>query len=427
MIVILLGSFLLLVALGAPIAFCTGVSALISLFAAGTPLSAVAQRMFASADSFTLLAIPFFMLAGKLMEFGGISKRIITFVENLVGYVAGGIAVVSTLACMFFGAICGSSSGTVAAIGSVMMPSMEQNKYDKGFAGAVIATAGSLGILIPPSIPMIIYAVSLGVSVSDLFIAGIEIGIIAGIALIAYIMIKSKKCGYKGIDKRPTLREVGRSFLSAIPALLMPIIVLGGIYGGFFTPTEAAAVACLYGFVVGCFFYRAYRVSDLLEIVLVSAKNTAIVMLIITTSALFGWQMTILQIPQLIASSILSITQNGTIITCMLLVFLIFVGTFMEGNAYIVILAPLLAPIVSELNINLIQFGIVMVVSVCVGTITPPLGLNMFTVCGICDVKIEQIIKHIMPFVLIMSGVLFLAAFWPDSSLLFVRLFGSGA
>lgn len=413
---ILLGTFLVLVALGMPIGFCTGISALVSLSVANTPLSAIAQRLFAAADSFTLLAIPFFMLAGKLMEYGGISRRIVRFVEVLIGYVAGGMAVVATAACMFFGAICGSSSGTVAAIGSIMLPSMEENNYDKGFASAVIATAGSLGILIPPSIPMIIYAVSQGVSVSELFTAGIEVGVISGVALIVYIMIKSKKCGYKGLDKRPTFKEVWIAFKDAALALLMPVIVLGGIYGGFFTPTEAAAVACLYGVIVGGFVYKQFKLSEVLNIMFISAKNTAIVMFIIVTSALFGWQMTILQIPQAIANVLLSLTSSRTLIICIILVFLVFVGTFMEGNAYIVILAPLLAPIVGSLGMSLVQFGLVMTVSVCVGTITPPLGLNMFCVCGIYDVKIEQIIKSIVPFVLIMTGVLFLVAFVPAAT-----------
>ncbi len=417
---ILLGSFMILVAFGVPIAFCTGLSALVSLVVAGTPLSAVAQRVFAATDSFTLLAIPFFMLSGKLMEYGGISKRIIRLVETLVGYVAGGMAVVSTIACMFFGAVCGSSTGTVAAIGSIMMPSMEENNYDKGFAGAVISTAGSLGILIPPSIPMIIYAVSQGASVSDLFTAGIEVGVISGVALIIYIMIKSKKCGYKGLDTRPSVQEVWVAFKDAILALLMPVIILGGIYGGFFTPTEAAAVACLYGFIVGCFVYKQFRLSDVPEIILVSAKNTATVMFIIATSSLFGWQMTILQIPQSIATGILSVTTSKILIILIMLVFLVIVGTFMEGNAYLVILAPLLAPIATALGLSLVQFGLVMVVSICVGTITPPLGLNMFCICGIYDVKIEQVIKNIIPFVLIMIGALMLVAFVPAASMLFL-------
>lgn len=419
---ILLGTFAVLAAFGVPIAFCSGIASMVSLAASGTPLTVVAQRMFAASDSFTLLAIPFFMLAGKLMEFGGISERIIKFVESLVGYVAGGVAVVSTLACIFFGAICGSSSGTVAAIGSVMLPSMERNRYDKGFAGAVIATAGSLGILIPPSIPMIVYAVSIGVSVSDLFTAGISVGLISGLLLIIFIMVKSKRCGYKGFDERPTLQNTWVAFKKAFLALLMPVIVLGGIYGGFFTPTEAAAIACLYGFIVGCFVYRTFSIRELPNIVLISAKNTAIVMLIISTSSVFGWQMTIMQIPQMIATAILALTTNSILIISLLLVFLIFVGTFMEGNAYIVILAPMLAPIVSSLGMDLVQFGLVMVVSVCVGTITPPLGLNLFTVCGIYDVKIERVLTNIMPFVLIMSAVLFMVAFWPDASLFLVKL-----
>ena len=419
-ILILLGVFLVLVIMGLPIAYCTGLAAVTSLIFAGTPLTAAAQRVFAAADSFTYLAIPFFMLSGKLMEHGGISRRMIKLAEVLVGYVAGGLGVVSTLACMFFGAVCGSSTGTVAAIGSIMMPSMEENKYNRGFAGAIISVAGSLGILIPPSIPMIIYAVSQGVSVADLFTAGIEVGIISGVALIIYIIIKSKKCGYVGTDHRPTLKEVWIAFKDAILALLMPVIILGGIYGGIFTPTEAAAVACLYAFFVGCFVYKQFSLKDFPKILLEDGKNTATVMFIIVTSALFGWQLTILQIPQTLAAGILSITTNKFLIVCIMLLFLVFIGMLMEGNAYLIILSPLLAPIASALGINLVQFGLIMVVSICVGTITPPMGLNMFCICGIYPVKIEEVIKNIIPFVLIMVGVLFLVAFVPGASMLFL-------
>lgn len=415
---VLLGSFVVLVALGLPIAFCTGISSLLSMMAAGTPLSAVAQRMFAAADSFTYLAVPFFMLSGKLMEYGGISMRMIRLAETLVGYVEGGLAAVSTIACMFFGAVCGSSTGTVAAIGSIMMPSMEENKYDKGFAGAVISVAGSLGILIPPSIPMIIYAVSQGVSVSDLFTAGIEVGTISGVALIIYILIKSKKCGYRGIERRPSAQERWKAFKDAILALMMPVIILGGIYGGIFTPTEAAAVACLYAFIVGCFIYKEFTIADVPKIILISAKNTATVMFIIVTSALFGWQLTLLQIPQTLAAGILSVTTNKFLVMAIMLVFLVFVGMLMEGNAYLIILSPMLAPIASSFGINLVQFGLIMVVSICVGTITPPMGLNMFCICGIYDVKIEQVIKNILPFVVIMVAILFLVAFVPSASML---------
>lgn len=422
--IVLLGTFLVLVILGVPIAFCTGIASLASLIFSGTPLSAVAQRIFAATDSFTLLAIPFFMLAGKLMEHGGISRRIIRFVDSIVGHVPGGLGVVSTLSCMFFGAISGSSTGTVAAVGSVMIPSMEESKYDRGFAGALIATSGSLGILIPPSIPMIIYAVSQGVSVSALFIAGMQIGIISGLLIIAYILIKSKKEGYRGREKRASLKEIVVAFRESVLALLMPIIVLGGIYGGIFTPTEASAVACLYGLIVGCFVYKEFRLRDLSKILIESAKNTATVMLIIATSALFGWQLTILQIPQNIATAILAITESKILIMSIILIFLVIVGTFMEGNAYIVILAPLFAPIIASLGMNMIQFGIVMVVSVCVGTITPPLGVNLFVTCGISGMPIETILKRIMPFILIMVFVLFLSAFVPEASLLFVKWFG---
>ena len=267
---------------------------------------------------------------------------------------------------------------------------------------------------------MIIYAVSQGVSVADLFTAGIEVGIISGVALIIYIIIKSKKCGYVGTDHRPTLKEVWIAFKDAILALLMPVIILGGIYGGIFTPTEAAAVACLYAFFVGCFVYKQFSLKDFPKILLEAGKNTATVMFIIVTSALFGWQLTILQIPQTLAAGILSITTNKFLIVCIMLLFLVFIGMLMEGNAYLIILSPLLAPIASALGINLVQFGLIMVVSICVGTITPPMGLNMFCICGIYPVKIEEVIKNIIPFVLIMVGVLFLVAFVPGASMLFL-------
>ncbi|MBQ7092076.1 MAG: TRAP transporter large permease [Clostridia bacterium] len=418
---VLLGTFVILVAFGVPIGFCTGLSALASLLYAGTPITACTQRMFATADSFTYLAIPFFMLAGKLMEYGGISKKMIKLAETLIGYIAGGLGVVSTLSCIFFGAVSGSSVGTVSAIGSIMLPSMEENGYDKGFASALISTSGSLGLLIPPSIGMVIYAVSQNVSVADLFTCGIEVGLIAGLAIIIYTFIKSKKCGYKGSGNRPTLKEVWFAFKDAFLALLMPLIILGGIYGGFFTPTEASAVACLYAFIIGKFVYKQFDMKGFFEILMISGKSTAQVMFIICTSALFGWQLTLLQVPQMLAAGILSLTTNRIIIITLMLLFLVVIGMLMEGNAYLIILAPILAPVAVSCGIDLVQFGLIMETSICVGCITPPMGINMFTTCGIYPVKYEEISKNIWPFVLIMTGVLFLVAFVPAASNLFLR------
>jgi C4-dicarboxylate transporter DctM subunit len=420
-ILILMGTFALLLIFGVPIAYCTGLSALVSLIYAGTPITAVTQRMFASADSFTFLAIPFFMLAGKLMEYGGISKRMINLAETLIGYIAGGLGVVTTLSCMLFGAVSGSSVGTVSAIGSIMIPSMKEHGYNEGFASALVSTSGSLGLLIPPSIGLVIYAVAMDVSVADLFISGLQVGIIAGIAIMIYTFIKSKKMGYKGVGQRPTLRSAWIAFKDAFLALLMPLIILGGIYGGFFTPTEASAIACLYAFIIGKFVYKQFNMKDFYNILMISGKSTAQVMFIITTSSLFGWQLTKLQIPQLLAVGILDLTTNSFLIIMLMLGFLTIVGMFMEGNAYLIILAPILGPIAVACGMDLIQFGLVMQTSICLGCITPPMGINIFTTCGIYPVKFEEVVKNIWPFVLIMTAVLILVAFVPEASNLFIR------
>ncbi len=421
MILILFGSFVVLVALGAPIAVAVGLSSVASILYTGIPMEASVQRLFTAVDSFPLLAIPFFMLAGKLMEFGGISKRLIRFANNIIGYVAGGLGIVSTLACMFFGAISGSSTGTVAAIGSIMIPAMKENGYDEKFASALIATSGSLGILIPPSIPMIIYGVVVGVSIADLFIAGVGSGILCGLLIMFYTVVRSKMSGYRGTGVKPDIVEIAKSTKEAILAILMPVIVLGGIYGGIFTPTEAAAVACLYGFVVGCFVYKEFTLKQLPQIIVVSAQNTAVVMFIIAASSLFGWILTMNMVPQNIASSILEITDNGPLIMTIMLAFLVFVGIFMEGNAFVIILAPLFAPIVKGLGMDLVQFGMVMVVAVCVGTITPPLGVNLFTTCGIYRISIEDVCKEVIPFVVLMTIGLLMVTFIPDISMYLVN------
>lgn len=422
MISILFGTFILLVILGTPIAVSVGLASIASVFYSGVPLVASVQRLFTAVDSFPLLAIPFFMLAGKLMEFGGISKRLINVANDLIGFISGGMGVVSTLACMFFGAISGSSTGTVAAIGSIMIPAMKDNGYNEKFASALIATSGSLGILIPPSIPMIIYGVVIGVSIADLFIAGIGVGLLCGLLIIVYTIIRSRISGYKGVGNGLNLANFFTSVKKAFLAILMPVLVLGGIYGGIFTPTEAATIACLYGFVVGYFVYKEFTLKELPQIILSSAQNTAVVMFIIATSSLFGWIITINMVPQKIASLIFQFTSSGPLILTAMLLFLVLVGTFMEGNAYIIILAPLFAPIAMELGIDLVHFGIVMVISVCVGTITPPLGVNLFTTCSIYGLKIEDVVREILPFIIIMTISLFLVTFIPAISLFLVDL-----
>ncbi|HKL43605.1 MAG TPA: TRAP transporter large permease [Clostridia bacterium] len=415
--IVLFGTFIILILIGTPIAFSIGFASLVTVVVSDIPLLVVPQKLFLASNSFPLLAIPFFMLAGKLMQEGGISRKLINFANNLIGFVAGGLGIVTTLSCMFFGAISGSSTGTVAAIGSIMIPAMDDNGYDDRYASALVSTAGSLGILIPPSIPLIIYGNVMGVSIANLFTAGIGAGIVCGLFIIIYNVFISKRKGYKGIGYIPTFKDIWQSFKDAILALLMPVIVLGGIYGGIFTPTEAAAIASLYGFIVGFFIYKEFGIKDMKEIFLTAIKNTSVVMLIIAASSFFGWIVSMNMIPQKIANLLLGLDISQGMLLSIILLFLVFIGTFMEGNAYIIILAPLFAPLMTSLGIGLIHFGIIMVVSVCVGVITPPLGVNLFTACSIYPVTIEGISKKILPFFIILVLTLFLIAFVPQISL----------
>lgn len=423
--IVLLGLFVLLLVFGAPIAVCLGMSSVAAILVqgAGKPVDAIMSvlpRLCSSASSkFVLLAIPFFILSGNVMEKAGISGRLINLAEKCLGHIKGGMAIVCVVVSCFFAAISGSGPATVAALGLIMIPALIKAGYPAAFSCALIAAGGAIGVVIPPSITFVVYGSIADASITDLFLSGLVPGLCMGAGLIVTALLVGRKLDLKVLP-RATGKERWQAFKGAFWGLLMPVIILGGIYGGFFTPTEAAAVACLYGFIVGCFVYKQFRLSDVPEIILVSAKNTATVMFIIATSSLFGWQMTILQIPQSIATGILSVTTSKILIILIMLVFLVIVGTFMEGNAYLVILAPLLAPIATALGLSLVQFGLVMVVSICVGTITPPLGLNMFCICGIYDVKIEQVIKNIIPFVLIMIGVLMLVAFVPAASMLFL-------
>ena len=393
MITVLFGSFAALVFCNVPIAASLCLATVISIFYSGSvPMAVVGQKLFASIDSFPLMAIPFFMIAGNLMEQGGISKRLITFANTIIGSLSGGLALVAILASMFFAAISGSSPATVAAIGSIMIPAMVRQGYSKEFSTATQASAGFIGVIIPPSIPMVTFGVVTGTSIGTLFIAGFLPGTLFGVALMIVAYIIARKNNYIG-DKRASLVETFRAFKDSIIALLMPIIILGGIYGGIFTPTEAANVAVVYGLFVGLFVYKELKWSDIPEILKKSAISSSLVMLIISTASAFGLILTREAIPGQIAEIFIGITSNPIMLLVLINIMLLVIGTFMETNAAIIIMAPIFFPVIMKMGIDPVHFGIIMVANLAIGMITPPLGVNLFVACGLTKLKIEQVVK----------------------------------
>jgi C4-dicarboxylate transporter DctM subunit len=421
---ILLVSFGVLVVLNIPLAIGMGLASLLALaITQKVPLFLIAQRMFTGLDSFPLLAIPLFMIAGRLMERGGISRRLINLASNIVGSVAGGLAMVSILACMFFAAISGSSPATVVAIGSIMVPAMIKAGYDKDFSVALMAAAGTIGVIIPPSIPFVTYGITMNTSIGDLFMAGVIPGIIMGISLMGVCYVIAKKRGYKGTG-RPTLKKLMASLKDSIWGLMMPLIILGGIYGGIFTPTEAATVACVYSLIVGFFIYKELTYEETIKSFSEAGVTSAMVMLIIATATAMGWIMTTEQIPIKIATAISNIAHSPIILLLLINIILLITGCLMELNAAIIILGPIFLPLVMQFNIDLIHFGVIMVVNMTIGLLTPPLGVNLFVAGSLLkEVTFKQIVKASFVFLMVLIVDLFLFTYLPDLSLFLVNFF----
>jgi len=398
-VALLFGSFALLLILRVPIGISLGMSSLITIFASGVVQPTyLAQGLVTGADSFSLMAVPFFVLAGELMATGGISRRLLNIADAFLGRKYGGLALVTVVACMFFAAISGSGPATVAAIGGLTIPSMLKQGYDRPFAGAISAAAGSIGVIIPPSIPMVMYCVATGVSVGAMFMGGVIPGILIGVSLCVYSSLYSKKHKYINAEAAPfSWGNVGRSLVDGIWALLVPVIILGGIYGGIFTPTEAAAVAVAYGLIVGLFVYRDLKAKDLYRIFGSAALTTATIMVILGTATTFGRILTLERIPTMIADFFESVAKGPIMLMILINILLLIVGCFMETNAAIIILAPIFLPIVESMGINPVHFGIVMVVNLAIGFVTPPLGVNLFVACNVANAKLEEICKGILP------------------------------
>ena len=426
-ILVLVASFVLLLALNVPIAIGIGLATVLTMLftiAPGPAVTTVAQQMASGIDSFALLAIPFFVLSGILMGQGGIARRLIDFAKVLVGMLPGGLAFVNILACMLFGAISGSSMAAVSGVGGFMIPIMNQEGYDKNFNAAITVTAATTGLLIPPSNILIIYSLaSGGVSVAALFIAGYLPGILVGLALMLVAGIISLRRKYP-VGERSSLRQAIKTTVDAVPSLLLIVIVIGGIIAGYFTATEASAVAVVYSLILSVAIYRQVKVRELPAILLKTVETTAIVMLLIGTSKAMSWILSYENIPQSLSVALVSLTDNKIVLLLIINLLLLAVGTVMDMTPAVLIFTPIFLPVVVNLGMDPLHFGIMMVANLCIGLCTPPVGSVLFVGCSIAQTTIGRLIKPLLPFYLAMFIALLLITYVPQISMWLPRVLG---
>jgi len=423
MLTIIFSVFLLTLFLGFPVAVCLSLTTCAGLLLHDTNMLVVVQRMFQGFNSFSLLAVPFFVLAGELMNKCGITQRLIDFSYMLVGRIPGGLAHANIAASMFFGGISGSAVADTAAIGSIMVPGMIRNGYDAGFSAAVTAASSTMGPIIPPSILMVIMGVTTGMSIGGLFVAGIVPGLMLGLGMIIYSYFVSIRENYPRDPNPLTLHRILRGLHDAGPALLAPAIIMGGIMFGLFTPTEAAAIAVVYAFFLGL-CYRSLHLKDLYDVLASTVVTTAVLLFIIGTANGFAWLLAAEQIPTQLAALIQSISSNRFVILLLLNILLLFVGMFLEGGAAIIILAPTLLNVAVQVGIDPLHFGMIMVLNMAVGLLTPPLGVCLFVICGVTKLDLSYVIKAVLPFVAVELVVLMLITYVPAFCLTIPRMLG---
>ena len=406
--------------LGVPVAFALGLASMAALyFASSIPLIIMPQKLFSGLNSFPFLAIPLFLLAGNIMAAGQISERLVKLSGLLLGRYPGGLAQMSTGASAFFGAISGSAPATSSAIGSILIPAMLKRGYPASYSGAVIASSGALGLIIPPSLTMVIYGTIADVSIGDLFIAGIIPGIAIALALGLVNYLLARRNGLEREpqpDREQTLRIVAESVL----ALVMPLIILGGIYGGIFTPTESAAVACLYGLIVGVFVYRSITIKTLAKIFVDTAVASSVVMYLMGTASAFSFIITSEQIPQTVAGQMLELTSDPTLIMFLILALLLVAGTFLDNVAALVMLVPTLLTLIAAVGIDPVYFGVFTIVALAVGNFTPPVGLNLFIATRLSGSRIEDISRSALPYIGAYVAILVLIIFLPSAVMVLV-------
>jgi C4-dicarboxylate transporter, DctM subunit len=410
---VLLGMFLLLTALGVPVAFslCLSTATLLFFFI-DRPLVMVSQMMFSGIDSFSFMAVPFFMLAGAFMSAGGVTSRLVSFSQALVGAFTGGLAQTVSVAGMFFAAISGSSAATTAALGSTMIGELEKKGYNREWATGIVASSGTVGIVIPPSITMVVYGTIADTSIGDMFVGGFIPGIMMGASMMAVSWVLARKEGLAA-EGTFSFTAVLKSFTDSFFALMTPVIIIGGIYGGIFTPTEAAAVAAVYGILVGLFVYKELKLKDFPQIIFQAVIGTTVIMFLVGAATVFGWLITNLQIPHAIAEFVVSVTSSPILFLFAMNILLLIAGTMVNASAAVVILTPIFLPVAKSLGIDPLFFGVLMVVNLAIGCITPPVGLDLFVASAISKVPIERVVKACLPYLWALLVVLVILTIFP--------------
>ena len=399
---------------GVPITFSLGVASLVGLLLMDVPLLVIAQRLWTAVDTFTLVAVPLFILAGDLMSRGGISRRLVDFAQALVGHFTSGLAMVAVVACMFFAAVSGSAVADAAAIGGMLIPTMIAQRYHPTFTASLVAAAGTIGPIIPPSIPMVLYGSMTSTSIAMLFAGGFIPGVLMGVSLMAYSFHIGKQRGYKGREQRATLTEIVRGFLNAFLAMLMPGIIIGGIISGIFTPTESGVVAVIYALILSLFVYRELDWRELPRIFYETGLLTGKILFILGTASIFSWILTVQGVPQQVAATVTSLSLGwvGTLLVINLI--LLVVGTFIDTISALLIFTPILLPLATSVGVDPIHFGIIISVNLTIGMITPPVGVVLFVTSAIAKLTIREMMRDLTPMIFLLIGVLAVITFWSD-------------
>lgn len=417
-------SFFFFLIAGVPVAFVLGLTPLVALITQGeTPLVLVAQRIFTGMDSPVLMAVPFFILAGNIMGAGGMTQRLVTFCNVLVGPLRGGLAYINVAISMLFAGITGAAVADTSAVGSILIPAMKKEGYDSDFSAAVTATSSTIGPVIPPSIPFIIYGVLGEVSIASLFLAGFVPGILLGLFQMVVIWFYARKRQYPK-RSRPPFREAMRVSVDAFLVLLMPIIILGGILSGIFTPTESACIAVFYALFISLFVYRDIHLRDLPRILIRTGATSSLVMLVIGTASIFSWLLASEEIPQSVTDAILALTHNKILILLLMNILLLIIGTFMETTASLIILTPVLLPLMLQIGVDPLHFGVILVLNLVIGLTTPPVGVCLFVACAIGQTNLERISRAILPFLVASIAVLIICTYWEGLIMAIPKFFG---
>ncbi len=420
---LLFGSFFLLLLIGVPVGLAVGLSALLIFIVSGIPLQMVPQTFFEGSSSYALVAVPFFILAGDILARGGISERILAIAEATIGRIRGGLGIVATCASMFIAAISGSGAATTAAVGASLLPEMNKKKYDTDFSAALIASSGTIGVVIPPSVPMVLYAVIAGESVAKLFMGGFIPGSLMGVGLISYAVWYSHRQGYPASEKLPS-RVVARRLFDSLWGLATPVIILGGIFGGYFTPSEAAAIAVDYTLLIAWLVYRSLTLRRFYELVVGAGVTSALIMFIIGTAKIFGWGLAFYEIHEAVAKSMITIAGNSVpLIYLMINVIVLIAGCFMETASALIILTPIFLPLIVAVGGDAIHFGVIMTIGLAIGMATPPMAINIFVASAISGRTLEQISRAIWPMVVILIAALMVCTYFPWFVMVLPKIF----